>query len=120
MRPFRAPFVHTLLLLAWFVLACACNLDNLGDPPPEADIYLPTGLAISAQTVDSPPRYLYVVNSNYDLRYNGGSIQAFDLERLDEAVGRCKEPGASCVIATRDILADEVLVSSLATSLGLS
>ena len=120
MRPFRAPFVHKLLLLAASLLACACNLDNLGDPPPEADIYLPTGLAISAQTLDSPPRYLYVVNSNYDLRYNGGSIQAFDLERLNEAVGRCREPDASCVIPTRDILADEVLVSSLATSLGIS
>ena len=119
MRPFRAPFVRTSLL-AVLCSVYACNLDNLGDPPPRGDIYMPTALALSQQSADSPPRYLYLVNSNFDLRYNGGSLQAFDLDKLDSAVAGCKIPGPDCTIATDDILTDEVLVPSLTTSLAIS
>ena len=120
MRHFRAPLVHTPLLLASLVLACACNLDNLGEPPPVGDIYLPTALGLSVQTADSPPRYMFLVNSNFDLRYNGGSIQAYDLDKLDAELAKCAQPGESCVVPTSGVLADEVLASSLATSLGFS
>jgi len=104
-----------------FSLACAfmpvaCNLDNLGEPPPVADIYLPTGLRLSAETSDDAARYLYLINSNFDLRYNRGSLQAYDLDALDRAVGACSTPGPDCVIDPAGVLVDEVLVPSLATS----
>lgn len=103
----------------------SCNLDNPGDAPPPGDIYLPAGLMLSASTPDEAPRYMYVVNSNFDLRYNAGSLQAFDLSKIDEAVQACAEEdelGAStCEIDSMGrVLADEVLVPSLATFLAAS
>jgi hypothetical protein len=120
MRCTRAPLIHALLSCA-LLLACACDFENPGDPPPEAEIYLPTGLALSAQSSDSAPRFLYLMNSNYDLRYNAGSIQAFDLDALDAAVQACPTHSAACQIPSdHRVLADEVLIGSLATSIGFS
>jgi hypothetical protein len=99
---------------------CACNLDNKGQPPLAANIYFPTVLALSTQTDDSPPRFLYLVNSNFDLRYNGGSVQAFDLAALNTAVDGCATPGPDCEIDPSSIIADEVYINSQATTLGLS
>jgi hypothetical protein len=72
-------------------------------------------LVLSAASPDVAPRHLFVVNSNFDLRYNSGSLQAFDLDELDRAVGECDPVGPECEIESEDVLADEVLVPSLAT-----
>jgi hypothetical protein len=114
MRCRRALFI--IFSLACAGMSVACNLDNLGEPPPIADIYLPTGLRLSAETSDSAARYLYLINSNFDLRYNRGSLQAYDLDALDRAVSACSAPGPDCVIDPSGVLVDEVLVPSLATS----
>jgi DNA-binding beta-propeller fold protein YncE len=98
----------------------ACNLENLGDPPPAGELYLPTGLMISDQSDGRRPSFLYVVNSNFDLRYNRGSVQAFDLEGIDDEIKRCKAPGIDCEIESSNLLVDEVLVPSLATSFDIS
>jgi len=100
--------------------ASACNLANVGDPPPDADIYFPTGLFLSGQSDGSAARFLYVLNSNFDLRYNRGSIQAFDLDALDARLGQCGDEGLTCQIETSQVLVDEVLVPSLATSYNVS
>jgi hypothetical protein len=105
-----------LLGLHW---VSACNLDNVGDPPPDADIYFPTGLFLSGQSEDSAPRYLYLLNSNFDLRYNRGSVQAFNLDSLDAKL-TCAEKGLECQVPSTDALEDEVLVPSLATSYNVS
>jgi hypothetical protein len=94
----------------------ACNLANVGDPPPDADIYFPTGMFLSGQSEDSAPRFLYVVNSNFDLRYNRGSVQAFDLDALEAKISGCAQPGLDCQIAAPEVIVDEVLVPSLATA----
>lgn len=99
---------------------CACNLDNLGDSPPAANIYFPSVLALSTQTNASPPRFLYLVNSNFDLRYNGGSVQAFDLEALNAAVDACATPGPDCEIESSSVIVDEVFIPSQATTLSFS
>ena len=100
----------------------SCSLDNPGDPPPEGKIYLPGGLHISQQSADSAARFLYVVNSNFDLRYNAGSLQAYDLTALDEEITEtCGDDlGPTCEIEPSDVLADEVLVPSLVTSIASS
>ena len=119
MRRVRALLSSSLIALA--VLAgTACNLGNLGDPPPAADIYLPTGVLLSQQSETSAPRFLYLINSNFDLRYNRGSVQAFDLDRLAAAVDSCATPGVDCQLDPVPILTDEVLVPSLATSFAIS
>jgi len=112
--------IITLTSVLASLALCACNLDNLGDPPPDADLYLPTGLLLSQQSTDSAPRFLYVVNSNFDLRYNRGSVQAYDLEALNVAVDACSRPGIGCEIPSVPLLVDEVLIPSLATSFSVS
>lgn len=111
---------RSLAVLASLVLCVglgACGLDNPGDDPPRANIYFPTALALSTSTTTQAPRFLYVVNSNFDLRYNAGSLQAYDLDALDEALAdRCDEaPGIDCNIEPKAVLADEVWIPSFGT-----
>ncbi|WP_437819262.1 hypothetical protein [Sorangium sp. So ce1078] len=54
-----------------------CFVDSEGLPPPAEAFYFPTGLAASPGG-----RVLYVANSDFDLQYNGGTVQALDLQRL--------------------------------------
>ncbi|WP_437941538.1 hypothetical protein [Sorangium sp. So ce341] len=54
-----------------------CFVDSEGLPPPGKGLYFPTGLAASPGG-----RVLYVANSDFDLQYNGGTVQALDLQRL--------------------------------------
>src|SRR4051812_80485 len=71
-------FRHALraagLLGAGMVLGGGCYVSNAGFPPPTHSFYFPTGLAVS------PGRTaLYVANSDFDLQYNGGTVQVLDL-----------------------------------------
>lgn len=54
-----------------------CFVGSEGLPPPTDSFYFPTGVAVSPGG-----RVLYVANSDFDLQYNGGTIQALDLGRL--------------------------------------
>jgi len=45
-----------------------------GTDPPKNTLYFPVGLAVSAGG-----NALYVVNSDFDLQYNGGTLQSYDL-----------------------------------------
>ncbi|WP_437684027.1 hypothetical protein [Sorangium sp. So ce131] len=54
-----------------------CFVDSEGLSPPTKGFYYPTGLSVSPGG-----RVLYVANSDFDLQYNGGTIQALDLQRL--------------------------------------
>jgi len=81
-----------LLGLGLALAAPACNFGESGVPPPSDQIFLPTGLA-----VDPEGRWLYVVSSNFDLRYNAGTVAAVDLQKVaaDRAStwGPCPTPG---------------------------
>lgn len=116
----RAKSVFSFTLILSSLGLWGCNLDNLGDAPPRGFIYLPGGLMLSAAAPDEAARFMYVVNSNFDLRYNAGSLQAFDLDALDRAISACaakaKLGAIRCELDPGDgFLADEVLVPSLAT-----
>ncbi|WP_437878338.1 hypothetical protein [Sorangium sp. So ce513] len=54
-----------------------CFVDSEGLPPPVDGFYFPSGIAASPGG-----RVLYVANSDFDLRFNGGTVQALDLQRL--------------------------------------
>jgi hypothetical protein len=112
-----------MFLLACLVLtSSACNLNNPGDDPPRGLLYFPTALALSGQSSSAAPRFLYLINSNFDLRYNGGSVQAYDLAALDKQIARqcASAPGIDCQIDPANFLVDEVLVSSFATGVAPS
>ncbi len=102
--------------------AAACNLDNPGDDPPAANIYFPVAIGLSTATATTPARFLYLVNSNFDLRYNAGTVQAYDLDELNKSIAKqCVNiTGAKCIIAPADVLADEVWIPSFASGMSIS
>jgi len=55
-------------------LSAACYSTGDGTAPPPKSFYFPTGLAVS-----SGGHALYVANSDFDLQYNGGTLQSYDL-----------------------------------------
>lgn len=85
-----------VLLLAAAVATNGCYSEANGSEPPLKRFYYPTGLAVSHDA-----RFLYVVNSDFDLRYNGGSVQSFDLERLRTFVPRECAADGDCATGER-------------------
>jgi hypothetical protein len=55
----------------------ACTSAGEGIAPPLEAIYFPTGLVLSNDS-----RFLYVVNSDFDLQYNAGTLQSLDMEHI--------------------------------------
>ena len=51
-----------------------CSLHQAGVEPPDNRIFFPSG-----GIVDPDGKWLYVVNSNSDLRYNAGTVVVVDL-----------------------------------------
>lgn len=90
--------------------------------PPLRNFYYPTGLVVSPGR-----RTLYVVNSDFDLQYNGGTIQAVDLDSLrpqleklvegfrqgKSAVTACASigllPNGSCTLAPPSVCTNDIL-----------
>ena len=69
--------IFGLSVLLLFVLAGAgCGLGQTGINPPLDQIFWPAGLAI-----DPDGNWLYVINSNNDLRFNAGTLLAIDLQQ---------------------------------------
>ena len=69
------------------VLLSGCFGPGEGVEVPIDDIYFPVGLA-----VDENAKHLFVVSSDFDLQYNGGAVQSFDLNDVyDELPVRCTE-----------------------------
>jgi hypothetical protein len=55
----------------------ACYSAGTGTSPPPKSFYFPVGLAVS-----KGGNVLYVVNSDFDLQWNGGTLQSYDLLRI--------------------------------------
>jgi len=54
-----------------------CYSNDEGQAPPLTSLYFPVGLQVSAGG-----NVLYVVNSDFDLQFNGGTIQSYDLTAI--------------------------------------
>jgi hypothetical protein len=66
----------------------ACYDTGDGTSPPTRSFYFPVGLKVS-----HGGSVLYAVNSNFDLQYNGGTLQSYDLRRIRQhAVLAMKDP----------------------------
>ncbi|HJL20342.1 MAG TPA: hypothetical protein RMH99_32040 [Sandaracinaceae bacterium LLY-WYZ-13_1] len=116
---------HGLGVLALVVsagLLVACNLDQEGAPPPPRTLNYPIALALSQPAeAGEAPRHLFVANSNFDLRYNTGSLMAIDLEVLDDLVAGC-DGNADCDLLLEDhpaLVAAEVGIGTHADGLSL-
>lgn len=135
-RSVRDTFFPALLAVVSAALGCGSD----GAPPPPGRIYFPIALEISADSADDGGDYLVVANSNFDLRYNAGSLQAYDLNVLNEQLEiRCGELSvderSECgiipiednrddlgptIFPVADLLESEVLTGSFADGLGLA
>jgi hypothetical protein len=69
----------------------ACYSIGEGIGPPLASIYFPTGLAVSRNS-----DYLYVVNSDFDLQYNAGTLQSLSLDRIHSLIPRGCSSDSGC------------------------
>ena len=72
--------LHLLLIAA---LLGGCFDPGEGIAPPPERVYFPVGLAL-----DADARFLYVLNSDFDLQFNAGTLQSMDLEQLLDAQDR--------------------------------
>ncbi len=73
------------------VLTASCFAPGDGREPNLEQIYFPVGLAMSPGGTR-----LYVANSDFDLQFNAGSLQAYDLRRLEELLPVYCESHAEC------------------------
>src|SRR5437899_1675702 len=64
-----------LLLVTLCVIGCYSTGD--GPTPPAGALYFPVGLAVSPGG-----NVLYVANSDFDLQFNSGTVDAYDLPAL--------------------------------------
>ncbi len=55
----------------------ACYSTGNGSPPPLDSFYFPVGLSVS-----HGGNVLYALNSDFDLQYNGGTLQSYDLRLI--------------------------------------
>jgi hypothetical protein len=85
-------------LLAAALFCSGCFSPGQGVEPPLSRLYFPVGLALNRAprtdcngvevSVQRPATRLYVANSDFDLQFNGGALQAYDLERLRRLIPR--------------------------------
>ncbi|MBI5486313.1 MAG: hypothetical protein HY905_03160 [Deltaproteobacteria bacterium] len=90
MRPGKARRSVRFALAAFAaVVALAGCFGSGGIDPPADRFFFPTGLALAAGG-----KYLLVANSNFDLRYNSGTVDVVDLAlvdaQIDGCLGRCR------------------------------
>lgn len=78
----RPPLIFLFLSVVGFVFS-GCGFGESGITPPSDRLFLPTGMAADPDT-----DFLYVVNSNSDLRYNAGTLIAVDLTKVLASVER--------------------------------
>jgi len=67
--------------------AVACGLNQEGVPPPEGTLFYP-----ASAVVDATDRWLYVSNSNADLRYNDGTVVVLNLGSQIDDPGSPDQP----------------------------
>lgn len=105
-------------LLATLAVA-GCNLDNPGDDPPAGLLYFPNAITLTQHDADEKPRYLLIANSNFDLRYKHGTVQAMSLDRVARAIDKCTDE-ATCQLDPKSVIEDEVFIDPFSTSLAIS
>lgn len=122
--------LHALALIA--VVTCVgCDAVDAA-PTPAATLNFPITLALSVPpSAGAPPGYLIVGNADFDLRYDQGSIQSYDLAEIARRVDACAPADRPCahddsslpaegVPGSVALLADEVLVGPHMGNLAVS
>ncbi|HVY27778.1 MAG TPA: hypothetical protein VHB79_14585 [Polyangiaceae bacterium] len=69
------------LVVPCLTVLSGCYGTDKGVEVPQDEIYFPVGLALDPRA--AKPDFLYVVSSDFDLQYNGGAVQSYDLRTLE-------------------------------------
>jgi hypothetical protein len=99
-----------IVALSCSALTGCFKLDD-GREPPLDRIYFPTGLSVSPNG-----SRLYLVNSDWDLQFNAGTVQVFDLDRMRELLPRYCSADAECRASERCDLASRELEDGTAVA----
>ena len=82
------------------VFLSGCFGPGEGVEVPQDQIYFPVGLALSRDAGgESGPDHLFVVSSDFDLQYNGGAVQSYDLDDVVAQLPRRCVVDADCTDA---------------------
>lgn len=112
-------------------LAVACNLDQAGIDPTPSTMNFPIAIELYQPDPSVPASYLFVANSNFDLRFNAGTVHAIDLGAVRAHVdGQCGGGRDDCILdrltfvddprpGMHPVLLDEVGLGSHADGLAL-
>ncbi len=102
-----------LVLSLCLAPALGCNLENDGATPVPSQLNFPIALELSGPA-GGASNFLYVANSNFDLRYANGSIMAIDLAAVEAA------SASGGYIDPATVVRGQVLIGSLASGLALA
>jgi hypothetical protein len=70
-----------VLLLVSTIAFISCATEIPGIDPPKDKLFFPTGLLF-----DSESKTLFITNGNSDLKYNGSTLMALDMEKISDRV----------------------------------
>lgn len=112
-------FSAWLVLFANVLFVAGCNFGD-GITPPPATLNLPIAVALSPAADDAAPRWLYVLNSNYTLRFNDGTLMSFDLDAIASALESCSKEAPCAFDDASLFLTSEVGVGSHGAALAVS
>lgn len=95
----------------------ACDTANPGIAPVPAQLNFPTVVTVTPE-VDGRS-FLLVANANFDLRYNQGTLQSYDITAMREAIAGCSTPPCSFENLA-SFLVSEVQLGSHVSAMALS
>ncbi|MCB9591380.1 MAG: hypothetical protein H6719_01500 [Sandaracinaceae bacterium] len=92
--------VRVSLALLASIGAAACNFSQAGLDPTPTTMNFPIAIELfQPDPAAADASHLFVVNSNFDLRFNTGSVQAIDLARVNDLLAsECGGGGEDCVL----------------------
>ncbi len=103
--------------LTW--VAC---IDNSGVEPPPREFNFPTEMWLAPANGSSGASHLVVADTNFDVRYNAGTLKSLDLDELNREADACAQSNEEdCVIPLSEALVtSEVVIASFASQLAAS
>jgi len=94
------------------VALLGCYNSGEGADPDDKRPYYPTGIALSASG-----KWLFLANSNFDLAYNAGTVQAYDVEAIKTAFDACKAGGSDCAPDASSFVRASVRIGAFAADM---
>lgn len=104
---------RSLLLLGLGLAATAgCYNSGGGADPDDRRPYFPVGIALS-----NSGKWLFLANSNFDLAFNAGTVQALNADQIAAAAFACRDGTGACTIDAAAFVRSSVRIGAFAADL---